>query len=228
MAALFRDGWPNFITADKVVQQHIGQVRERFADLQLVLLDSDEVLVAAGWAVPIRWNGDPAQLPAGYTDSLVQAVTQHEHGVAADTLVVMAAQVHPGQRGKGLAGEFLTAMRDLAQQRGWQRVIAPVRPTLKASYPLTPIERFAAWTRPDGMPLDPWVRTHHRLGATVIAMAPKSQTMTGTVQQWEKWTGLVFLDSGNYVIPDGLSLLNIDRARDEGRYIEPNIWMQHA
>ena len=115
MDRLFGDGWPAFITADQVVKRHINQVRRLFADLELVLLDADDVLVAAGWAVPIRWDGDPAHLPEGYTDSLVRAVEGHQRGDGADTMVVMAAQVHPDRRGQGLAGELLTAMRQLAE-----------------------------------------------------------------------------------------------------------------
>ncbi len=51
--------------------------------------------------------------------------------------------------------------------------------------------------------------------------------MTGTVAQWEEWTGMRFPDSGVYVIPDGLSTLRIDLGDDSGTYVEPNVWMQH-
>lgn len=227
MDELFGDGWPSFITADQVVKEHIGTVRRLFADLELVLLDGEDVPVAAGWAVPLQWDGEPEHLPGGYSDSLVRAVDGHEKGERPDTLAIMAAQVHPGRRGRGLAGEFLTAMRGLADQHDWSRVVAPVRPTLKSRYPLTPIEQFASWRGEDGQPLDPWLRTHRRLGARMIATAPTSQTMTGTVGQWEEWTGMRFPESGVYVIPDGLSTLRIDLDDDSGIYVEPNVWMQH-
>src|SRR6266567_3829978 len=203
LEALFAGGWPAFITADQDVKQRIGRVRELFADLELVLLDGGGVIVAAGWALPISWTGEQADLPAGYADSLARALAAEHSDQAADTLVVMAAQVHPDRRGQGLAGELLTALRGLAGQRGWQQVIAPVRPTLKARYPLTPIGTFASWTREDGSPLDPWLRTHWRLGARVIAMAPRSQRMTGTAAGWESWTGMVLSSSGDYIIPAG-------------------------
>ncbi|GGN64568.1 hypothetical protein GCM10011579_034110 [Streptomyces albiflavescens] len=83
------------------------------------------------------------------------------------------------------------------------------------------------WTREDGRALDPWVRTHRRLGARTLAAAPESQTMTGTIAEWERWTGMVFPETGGYVIPEGLSLLRIDHSADQGTYVEPNIWMQH-
>ncbi len=63
MEQLFGDGWPEFIAADQVVEEYIGTVRQLFADLELVLLDGDDVPVAAGWAVPLRWDGDPANFP---------------------------------------------------------------------------------------------------------------------------------------------------------------------
>ncbi len=34
-------------------------------------------------------------------------------------------------------------------------------------------------------------------------------------------------DSGDYIIPDGLSTLRVDKGRNQGTYIEPNVWMQH-
>lgn len=224
---LFSDGWPEFITADREVKRHIGRVRDLFEDLELVLIDGEDVIVAAGWAVPLRWSGDPNDLPDGYTASLAQTLADHDGGQQSDSLVVMAAQVHPDRRGHGLAGKLLSAFIDLADARGLLRVIAPVRPTLKARYPLTPIEDFATWTRDDGLPLDPWLRTHVRMGASIIKTAPTSQTMTGTVEEWERWTHMALPDSGLYVIPDGLSPLQVDVAADLGTYVESNVWVRH-
>ena len=101
------------------------------------------------------------------------------------------------------------------------------KPTAVPQYPLIPIDVYAHWTRPDGLPLDPWLRTHIRMDAKILAVAPQSQIMTGSVTQWEAWTGMTLPASGQYVIPGGLSTLRIDYDADEGRYVEPNIWVQH-
>ena len=227
LQALFSEGFPEFIVADRLAKQYIGRVREWFPELNLMLVDDRGWPVAGGWGIPIRWDGRPETLPTGYTDATIRAVEGREQGVEPDTLVICAAVVAGAQKGRGLAGETLKALRGLAQEAGWQRVVAPVRPTLKERYPLASIEAFMRWTREDGTALDPWIRTHQRLGARIIAAAPESQTMTGTVAEWEQWTGMVFPESGQYVIPQGLSLLRIDRSTDEGSYTEPNIWMQH-
>lgn len=227
LARLLVEGWPEFIFHDQETDRYIGRVRELFADLELVLVDGEDV-VAAGWAVPVRWNGEIGDLPAGYNDTLARAVSGHDAGDRPDTLAIVAAQVRADRQGQGLAGVLLRALRELARERGWPRVICPVRPTHKARYPLTPIERYASWTRPDGAPLDPWLRTHWRLGARILATAPRSQVITGTVDEWQTWTGMAFPDSGEYVIPGGLSTLHVDRETNRCVYSEPNVWVQHG
>lgn len=54
-----------------------------------------------------------------------------------------------------------------------------------------------------------------------------SLRITGTVSQWESWTGLAFPDSGEFVFPGGLAPVAIDRDADVGTYWEPNVWMIH-
>ena len=54
-------------------------------------------------------------------------------------------------------------------------------------------------------PLDPWLRTHWRLGGRIIATAPASQTMTGTVSNVGRLGRPGLPVSGEYVIPGGLS-----------------------
>jgi GNAT superfamily N-acetyltransferase len=223
----FRGEWPEFIFHDPVSNAHVGRVEQYFPRYDLLLLRGDEV-VAGGWGVPLAWDGGTESLPDGYDGALVRAVTGHENGVAPDTLSVMAAAVRSGHQGGGLAGRVLTALRERATADGLARVIAPVRPTLKTRYPLTPMAKFAGWTRGDGLHLDPWIRTHQRLGARILGPAPRSMIITGTVAQWEEWAAMAFPDSGQYVVPQALDLVTIDRERDEGRYEETNLWMRHV
>ena len=202
-------------------------MRELFPEWNLTLVDAQQNPVAGGWGIPVRWDGTIANLPTGYSDALVHAVEERDQGVEADSLVICGAIVAGRLSGRGLAGTVLAALRDAAVEAGLTRVIAPVRPTLKQQYPLTPIETFMTWTRPDGSALDPWIRTHQRLGASILAAAPASQTMTGTVAEWEQWSGIALPSSGDYVIPAGLSVLHISREADLGTYVEPNIWIRH-
>ncbi|MHB1431572.1 MAG: hypothetical protein ACYCVZ_05595 [Streptosporangiaceae bacterium] len=222
-----RGVWPEFIFHDPVAARYIGRVSEYFPGYDILVL-ADGQVVAGGWGVPVRWDGEAGSLPDGYDGALADAVNDHENAVPADTLCVMAAAVRADQQGAGLAGRVLTALRERAAAAGLERVIAPVRPALKSRYPTTPMANFARWTRADGLHIDPWIRTHQRLGARILGPAERSMIIEGTVAEWEKWAAMAFPESGEYVVPDALDLVSIDREGDQGRYAETNLWMRHA
>lgn len=223
----FAEDWPEFIFHDAEVAKYRERRVSYFPEWEFYYT-ADERLIAGCWGVPIAWDGTVPDLPGGFTDTLARSVTEYEQKVVPNTFVLMAAAVRSDEQGQGHAGRVITAVRDHATTNGLPQVIAPVRPTLKSSYPLTPIETFMTWTRDDGLPLDPWLRTHVRLGATLLAPAPASQTMTGTVDDWEQWTSMLFPSTGTYTIPAGLTTLDIDRDADLGTYTEPNIWLRHT
>lgn len=227
MRAIGVDAFPPWlIWGDPDSDIYWDRVRAWFPQFQIVLTE-DETPVASGWAVPLHWSGDLADLPTGYTDSLRRAVEDHEAARPTNTLVVCAAVVLPGHSRTGLAGELLTAIRDLPAAAGLDHVLVPIRPTLKSSYPLTDIDTYASWTRRDGQPLDPWMRTHLRIGGTMLATAPASQTLRASVASWEEWAQLALPTTGQYVIPGGPSPLRVDRDRDLGTLTEANIWIMH-
>jgi hypothetical protein len=116
-------------------------------------------------------------------------------------------------------------MRRLAAAAGFRELIAPVRPTWKERYPLTPLERYVHWRRDDGLPFDPWIRLHVRLGAELAEVCLESMRVTGTVAEWEEWTGLLFPDDGDYVVPGALVPVTFEEGI--GVYVEPNVWMRH-
>lgn len=133
----------------------------------------------------------------------------------------------PARQGEGLAALMVETMRALCRLHGWDRLIACVRPTLKAAYPLVPIDRYARWTRPDGLPFDPWIRLHVRLGGRIVRCAPASMRIEGSVAEWQTWTGMAFPEGGEYVVPGAAATVSIDREADAGIYLDPNVWLVH-
>ncbi|PYN85857.1 MAG: hypothetical protein DMD87_21105 [Candidatus Rokuibacteriota bacterium] len=51
--------------------------------------------------------------------------------------------------------------------------------------------------------------------------------VSGSVAQWAAWTGMRFPESGRYTVPGALAPVTIDRRRNRGCYVEPNVWMLH-
>ena len=227
MERLFAEGFPAFITADPEVKKYIARVRDYFPQLDMILMSEDGQPAATGWGVPIEWTDDVADLPPSFADILRVAVQAHESGTDTNAFVICGGVVHPELKGTGTATELVRALVETGQDHGMTRVLAPLRPTRKHLYPLISIEEYASWVRDDGLPFDPWLRLHMRAGGRVIALAPAAQAMTGSVQEWEQWARMSLPATGQYVIPDGMSVLHIDTAADVGTYTEPNIWVRH-
>ena len=220
--------WPELMLHDAAVNQYWGGLGRHFADCQLYLLDDQtDTLIGVGNTVPVSWDGTVDGLPGGIDDVLTAAIGDRELQPAATTLCALQAALLPGNTGQGLSTVIIRAMRDVAVRRGLSDVIAPVRPNQKTLYPLTPIERYARWQREDGLPLDAWLRVHARLGAEIMRIAERSMVIEGTVAEWERWTGLTFVESGSYVVAGALVPITIDREADRGLYVEPNVWMRH-
>ncbi|MDQ4149437.1 MAG: hypothetical protein M3164_05525 [Actinomycetota bacterium] len=220
--------WPEYNRHADVVGRYWPRLTTDFPDFQFVVFDeaSNEV-VARGNTVPFHWDGDSHHLPRSMDALVMRAFERKGRGSRPNALSALAAEVPPQNRAKGLGTFLLLTMKGIAQARGLEALVAPVRPVWKERYPLTPIEQYMTWKRSDGLPFDPWIRLHHGLGARFIKPAPRSLRITGTVAEWESWTQMPFPASGRYVFPRGLAPLRIDRGADTGLYWEPNVWMSH-
>jgi GNAT superfamily N-acetyltransferase len=220
--------WPEFMLHDPVCNAHWRFLFSRLPELQFYLYDdaTDTVLGAAN-SIPVAWDGTLDGLPDGLDAVLLRGLEDLDRGARPTALSALQAVVAPGFQGQGLSRVLIEAMRDIAIRHGLPDLIAPVRPNMKSRYPLTPIDRYVRWTREDGLPLDPWLRVHRRLGAELMRVAPRSMVIRGTVAEWEAWTGLRFPESDAYVVPGALVPVTIEREADEGHYVEPNVWMRH-
>jgi len=222
--------WPAhvaYINEDAVCGRLWPLLLRRFPEFQVVLCDPRGRVVAGGYTIPFVWNGRPASLPNGVDGVLELGMRHHARGRVPTALSALLAVVDPRLQGRGLSRAVIVAMGEIARRHGLRALVAPVRPTLKHRYPLVPMARYVGWRRPDGAPFDPWLRVHWRLGARVLGVASRSMVVDGRVKDWEAWTGMRFPASGDYVVPGALTTVRIDRARDRGRYVEPNVWMLH-
>ena len=225
-ASAFRERWPEFIFHDPIAPQYMDRVREYFGQYDIWFLDAGRV-AAGGWGVPIAWDGTPDGLPEGYDATLVASVEAREAAHVPNTFSVMGAVVATAYDMQGLSGRVLEALVEHAGAAGLAHVVAPVRPTLKHRYPHVSMTEYSTWTRDHGLSIDPWIRTHQRMGATIIKPAPNSLVIPGTVAQWEAWAGMPLPVSGSYVVPGALNLVTVDRDGDRVAYCEENLWMRH-
>src|SRR6185437_5923926 len=140
-------------------------------------------------------------LGEGIDAMVVAAFEAHEAGRPPTALCALAAEIRPKFQGRGLASRIIDAMAEVARGSGLAHLIAPVRPTLKDRYPITPIERYVSWTNDVGEAFDPWIRVHLRRGGRIVKPVAHSLRITGTVTEWEQWTGMRFPGDGAYTFP---------------------------
>jgi GNAT superfamily N-acetyltransferase len=216
------DSFAEFMGHGEVALRHWGKLREELPELQLVLWDEGrDVVVGHARTMPAR---EAEGLPGGI-DDILETWFGDGPRPEPDVLSAMVAVVSRSRRGEGLSGLLIQAMRDLARREGFSSLIAPVRPTWKDRYPLIPLERYAWWTREDGLPFDPWLRLHARLGGELLEVCPASMRVEGTRDEWVEWAGMRFPDDGDYTVPGALVPVTFRGGR--GVYVEPNVWMRH-
>lgn len=219
--------WPEFMFHDRYGNRYWHFLAELFPEWQIYLLDESGAPVAVAQTLPCVWDGTLAGLPVGWAEGLVLAAESALRGEVPNTLMAVEISIAPDYTGQGVSYTMLNAARDRAAAAGFQAVIVAVRPSLKPRYPLTSMERYCRWTRPDGLPFDPWLRAHVRVGGEILHTAHPSMVVEGTADEWESWTGMRFPESGDYVVDGALVPVQIDRVMNLGRYVEPNVWVHH-
>jgi hypothetical protein len=227
LESLIAAGWPRFTLESPLDHAYWGRLVGEFADYQVLLIDRADALLGAGHSVPFCWDGRPDTLPAGWDAVYTQAMADADAGRAPTAGAALGVTMAAEARGRGLSHLVVRGLRQVADEHGLSDLVVPVRPNQKAAYPLTPIDRYLRWTTPDGRVFDPWLRVHVGLGGEVLSICAESMVIRGTVAEWEEWTGMRFPDSGSYVVPGALVPVEIDRDRDQGRYVEPNVWVRH-
>jgi len=156
--------WPEFMLHDPVADG-LSDCYDKLPDFQFVLVDpeSGEVVSIAN-SIPLAWEGPREDLPdEGWDWALTQGLLDLEAGLAPRILCALQVVVFGDGRGKGISRQAVAAMKTIGACHDLSGMIAPVRPSHKSQYPLTPMERYVHWTNGEGLPQDTWMRVHARL-----------------------------------------------------------------
>ena len=222
--------WPEFMLHDQVANIYWSRLYDDFPEYQFCMMDNESnAIISSGNCIPLLYEGTPDDLPEeGWDWALQKGFDDNLNDASPNILCALSITIHPAYRDKGLSRKMIQIMKEIGRSQNLKVLIAPVRPFMKSIYPLMPIEKYLKWRDDDGLPFDAWMRVHARDGGRVIKSCPESMRITGTVSEWEEWTGQRFPESGTYTIHGALVPIEIDRQSDIGEYIEPNVWMYHS
>jgi len=231
---LIAEVWPRYIVnapTDDPEYPDPGwdSIFEHWPGFQFGLYDRrTKQLVAGGATTALAWDGGDDDLPqTGWDWAIRKGADCSIAGRQPKTLCALSATIATERQGQGMARLVLAGMRTLARNAGMRRLIAPVRPNLKARYPLIEMARYVTWRRPDGLPFDHWLRTHVRIGGRIIKPCMRSMNLGGPRTDWERWLGMALPDTGRYIGHEMLVPLFVDAEADWCTYTEPNVWVEH-
>lgn len=219
--------WPEFMLHDSV-SDLFPDLYAKLPDYQFTLVDKEKKPMAIGNSIPLSWEKEINDLPdEGWRWALETGLADHDKGVKPNTLCALQIVVFREFRGQNLSQWAVRAMKLNGEQHGLRGLIAPVRPSAKAEYPMIPIDDYIKYTLDDGRLFDPWLRVHANLGAKLVKVCHGAMYITGTVADWHGWTGIDFEYDGEVVVPGALRPVEVDLTADRIDYIEPNVWMSH-
>jgi len=229
LRGLTKEVWPEFMLHDAVANEHWHELLDRFEDYQVALYDTEKNRVAGiGSSFPLRWDDKLENLPEeGWDWAFQEAVRNHKEGVMPNFHCAIQIVLRRDYQGHGLSQPMVQAVRSITGARGLPALIIPLRPSEKHRYPLTSLDDYITWKTDEGEPFDLWLRVHIRAGARIIKVCHESKTIRGSRAEWEQWAGMRFPQSGEYIIPGALCPITVDAEKDEGIYIEPNVWIVH-
>jgi hypothetical protein len=209
--------WPEFMLHDSVANRHFFEFVQTFPDHQFILLDDSGDICGMVNSVPLSFPKALESLNDGGWDwAVIKSLEDRKKGLVPDTLVGLQVCIDPRLQGNGLSARAVDIMRRFRSDKGYRQLVIPVRPTCKHHYPLIPMADYIAW-----------FRVHFRQGGQILRPCEHSMRIEAPLADWEAWTGLTFIGSGRYIVSGALCPLNVDREKDTGVYVEPNVWVVH-
>jgi len=222
------DVWPEFMLNDSVANRLWYKLYDVFPEFQFGIVNGDGEVVALGNSLLLRFDDDLSELPdRGWDWAMEKGFSGFESRLEPNIHCGVSITVAREWQGRGLGTMAVSALRDLGISKGLSTLIIPVRPSHKHLHPELSIDEYVTLIREDGLPRDPWLRIHSRLGADMIGVCKQAMTITGSLSDWKKWTGRTFTRSGSYHVDGALARVEIDLEADRGVYVEPNVWMHH-
>ncbi|WP_167883067.1 GNAT family N-acetyltransferase [Leptospira barantonii] len=221
------DVWPTFLNQDSIGNEYYAFIVKEFSNLHCLAVTKENEVAGTGKILPFYWDGTWEGLPKGWDEAVLKSAQDWKTKTVCNSASAWSIEIKKEFRGTGLSHSILSELKKNAMSLNISNLFACVRPNQKENFPFESMEEYLERKRPDGFSEDPWVRVHEKAGGKRIRIEERSMYVSGSVEQWETWTQMKFPESGSFAIPGALVPVGIDREKNLGEYVEPNVWFQH-
>lgn len=214
---------------DPIANKYWEKLYEWFPGYQFNLIDdaTNEIIAIAN-SLPLRFDDNLIDLPDSGWDWVVEkGMSDYQNEVTPNIQSALSITLSEKYLNKGLSRTVVQEMKNIGILHNLQKLIAPVRPNMKAQFPLMSMDEYIRKTNDDGFPFDPWIRVHKSIGGEIVKVCHRSMYIPGTIDEWESWTNMIFPSSADFVVDGALLPVKIDLENNIGEYIEPNVLMVH-
>ena len=219
--------FPTFLYYSEIAANTWDKMIEYYQEYQLLFLH-DEKIVCVFNCMPMNNDFTDEELPDdAFEWGLAKGIKDFEDSKEINAALGVQIIIPQNFQGKRISHIAVTEIKNMCVKMGIQKLIIPVRPTLKSKYPINDIANYIKWTNDKGLPFDPWLRVHVEHNGKIIKPCNEAVKIKGSIKQWETWTKMSFPESGMYVVDGALCPVKIDKKNDVGVYTEPNVWVSY-
>ncbi|HSX40359.1 MAG TPA: GNAT family N-acetyltransferase [Candidatus Saccharimonadales bacterium] len=206
-----------------------------FPQGQLMIKDREGKPLASLSMNRISWNGNLTSLPSW--DEVAGEPTTYEKTYAqyGNTLVMMSMNVNPEHQGQGYARSLIAEAKQLGQTLGIEYIIGSFRPNEYGKHKLNfgkksaTFKKYCELIRPDGLPVDAWLRNLSRNGMKHLKVDKKAMVVPVTLKEFEEYKNSFNLNQWVEVEPNTwecgeVGTWHVDVKNDTAVYIESNMW----
>lgn len=155
----------------------------------------------------------------------------------ANSLVLLALLVDPAYTGMHIPSQLLAYLKEAAQGWGYRYLLSPFRPSGygdckargKLAHSRDLFVRYCYDQRPDGLPVDTWLRTLARNGMRMLKPELRSVVIERPLSYFQRFRRIykpdAWYQSGRHTWECGVTpTFYEDPGRNIAMYIEPNMW----
>lgn len=231
--ALEKKTWAPWL---RTSQKNFATIAKIFPEGQSKIKNAKGEIIAAVTTNRVNWDGNPKSLHTW--DSLAGGSLEvgdysKTFNPEGNTLSFMSMAVDPILQGKGLASILFQETIDIAKNLAVDHLIGSFRPSKYGTFKLTPghelikLDEYSKITGPDGLPIDPWLKTATNKGMILLRIEKKAMKVQVSLKKFEEYRKTYNKDkwrqnkngtwecgeAGTWTINDSSAI-----------YTEPNLW----